>query len=143
MSSNRIKQQSPDKAIAFLQSIGYPAQYLESIHHAIMAHSFSANITPETVEAKIVQDADRLDALGAVGVARCILVSASLGRQLYSLDDPFCEERVPDDHAYTLDHFYTKLLGLPSTMQTSAAKREGEKRVVFMKMFIEQLNHEI
>ncbi|KXF82928.1 HD domain-containing protein [Enterovibrio coralii] len=132
-----------DKAVAFLRSIDYPAEFLEAIHHAIVAHSFSANITPETVEAKIVQDADRLDALGAVGVARCILVSASLGRQLYSLVDPFCEEREPDDHTYTLDHFYTKLLGLPSTMQTAAAQREGEKRVAFMKTFIDQLDHEI
>ncbi|MDD1780327.1 HD domain-containing protein [Enterovibrio sp. ZSDZ35] len=132
-----------DKAIAFLQSINYPAEYLEAIHHAIVAHSFSANITPETVEAKIVQDADRLDALGAVGVARCLLVGASFDRQFYALNDPFCTEREPDDYTYTLDHFYTKLLGLPSTMQTVAARREGEKRVAFMNAFLEQLNHEI
>ncbi|WP_345742541.1 HD domain-containing protein [Shewanella algicola] len=74
-----------DKAIAFLQSIDYPTQFSPAIHHAIVAHSFSANVAPQSVEAQIVQDADRLDALGAIGIARCLQVSTSLGVSLYDV----------------------------------------------------------
>ena len=69
-----------DKAIIFLKSIGYPKSFFDAIHHAISAHSYSADIAPTTLEAKIVQDADRLDALGAIGVARCMQVSGALNR---------------------------------------------------------------
>ena len=66
------------------------AACLPEIRHAIEAHSYSAGIAPRTIEAKVVQDADRLDALGAIGLARCIAVGAALGRPLYEPDDPFC-----------------------------------------------------
>ncbi len=132
-----------DKAIDFLASIQYPSVYLEDIHHAITAHSFSANILPRTLEAKIVQDADRLDALGAVGVARCMQVSGALNRPLYSSDDPFCETRSPDDAHYTIDHFYTKLFSISKTLNTAVAQEEGKKREAFMKAFLSQLREEI
>ena len=64
---------SADKAIEFLTSINYPSKYFEEIHHAIHSHSFSANITTKTLSAKIVQDADRIDALGALGISRCLM----------------------------------------------------------------------
>ncbi|QFI39082.1 HD domain-containing protein [Moritella marina ATCC 15381] len=130
-------------AIEFLQQIDYPAQYHEAIHHAIVAHSFSANITPESLEAKILQDADRMDALGAIGIARCILVGGKLNRQLYSSIDPLCESREPDDSVYTLDHFFTKLLRLGDSMQTSAAKAEAQRRSIYMRDFLTQLQSEL
>ncbi len=132
-----------DRAVAFLRSIDYPEIHLESIHHAIVAHSFSANVKPLTLEAKIVQDADRLDALGAIGVTRCIQVSANLNRPTYCTDDPFCESRRPDDGKYTIDHFYTKLLLIADTVNTASAKAEAGLRTQFMRDFLEQLNREI
>jgi len=132
-----------DRAVEFLQEINYPQQYHQAIHHAIVAHSFSANITPETLEAKILQDADRMDALGAVGIARCILVGGKLNRQLYSSIDPLCAEREPDDNVYTLDHFFTKLLTLGDSMQTQAAKVEAQRRSVYMREFLVQLQSEL
>ncbi|HIF9153944.1 TPA: HD domain-containing protein [Photobacterium damselae] len=132
-----------DKAVEFLNSIGYPSEYFAAIHHAIVAHSFSAQVTPTTLEAQIVQDADRLDALGAIGVTRCILVSAKLKRPLYQLDDPFCQQRSPDDNQYTLDHFYTKLLKLTDTMNTRAAKEEAGRRTEFMYAYLKQLELEL
>ena len=99
-----------DKAIGFLKGLGYDANLFEEIHHAIAAHSFSANIKIKTLEAQIVQDADRMDALGAIGVSRCMKVGGSIGRLLYSPDDPFCTTREPDDKKFTLDHFFIKLL---------------------------------
>jgi len=132
-----------NRAVEFLQEINYPQQYHDDIHHAIVAHSFSANITPETLEAKILQDADRMDALGAIGIARCILVGGKLNRQLYSNIDPLCAEREPDDSIYTLDHFFTKLLTLGDSMQTQAAKAEAQRRSVYMRDFLVQLQSEL
>lgn len=132
-----------DKAITFLAGINYANKYLDGIHHAIVAHSFSANVIPQTIEAKIVQDADRLDALGAIGIARCIQVSSSLNRELYSATDAFCSSREPDDQTYTVDHFYKKLLLIADSMNTDSAKVEAKKRTDFMLSFLNQLGHEI
>jgi len=132
-----------DRAVQFLQQIDYPPQHLAAIHHAIVAHSFSANVTPVTVEAKILQDADRMDALGAIGIARCLLVGGKLDRQLYSRLDPLCEEREPDDNVYTIDHFFTKLLTLGESMQTQAAKAEAARRSHYMRGFLTQLQSEL
>ncbi|MGI2170857.1 HD domain-containing protein [Shewanella sp. MF05960] len=132
-----------DKAIAFLEGIDYPTQFLPAIHHAIVAHSFSANVAPQSIEAKIVQDADRLDALGAIGIARCLQVSTSLGVSLYNVDDPFCINRQANDRLFAIDHFYTKLFKLADTMHTESAKIEASKRIKYMKSFLAQLNTEI
>jgi len=148
-----VAKDSPDRprasriaaaqATAFLQESGYPADCLPDIAHAIEAHSYSAGIPPRTVEAKVVQDADRLDALGAIGIARCIAVGAALGRALYEPDDPFCERRQPDDSGASIDHVYAKLLKLAGTMQTAAGRREAGRRSAFIQAFIEQLRSEI
>nr|WP_282437302.1 HD domain-containing protein [Vibrio amylolyticus] len=132
-----------EKALLFLERIEYPTKYHEEIEHAIIAHSFSANIKPKTIEAQIVQDSDRLDALGAIGIARCIQVSASLGVSLYHSGDPFCRHREPNDKLNTIDHFYTKLFRLPESMRTQSAKVEADKRVNFMKDYLQQLGVEI
>lgn len=132
-----------DKAISFLHSINYPSDYFDAIHHAIVAHSFSANVAVKTLEAQIVQDADRMDALGAIGVSRCMKVGGSIGRYLYHKDDPFCLQRQPDDSKYTLDHFFIKLLGIAKSMNTPAAKDEATRRTDYMLAFLEQLKSEI
>ena len=132
-----------DKEETFLVSVGYPAQYLNEIKHAIVAHSFSAAVEPSTIEAKIVQDADRLDALGAIGISRCLQVGVSLGTSLYHHVDPHAENRTLDDKKYSLDHFHTKLFKLTQQLHTRAAKEEAERRVRFMKLFIDQLGSEI
>ena len=132
-----------DKAIIFLRSIDYPEQYLLAIHHAISAHSVSGGIDAESLEAKIVQDADRLDALGAIGVARCIQVSSQLQRPLYSAVDAFAEQRVLDDQQFTIDHFYTKLLTLAHSMHTDMAKKIALQRTDWMEGYLQQLALEI
>lgn len=148
-----VAKDSPDRqrasrlaaahASEFLERAGYPAEPLPGIRHAIEAHSYSAGIAPATVEAKVVQDADRIDALGAIGIARCIAVGAALGRSLYEPDDPFCERRPPDDAGASVDHFYAKLLTLAGTMQTEAGRFEAERRTEFLRAFIAQLRSEI
>ena len=132
-----------DEAIRFLESIQYPPDLSAQIHHAIEAHSFSANLPPETLEARIVQDADRLEAIGAIGIARCFLTGGSMGTPLYEPADPFAKNRDLNDRSYTLDHFYCKLLGLADTMKTSAGKAEAIKRTDYMMDFLKQLGSEI
>lgn len=131
------------KAIAYLESIQYPQHYHDAIAHAIEAHSFSAKIRPNTLEAQIVQDADRLDALGAIGVTRCIQVSTHFNAQLYNDDDMFAKERELNDKQFTIDHFQTKLFKIVDTMNTESAKLEANKRKAFMQTYLKQLHHEV
>jgi len=132
-----------DKATGFLKRTSFPEFKIEQVSHAIEAHSYSAGVPAKTTEAKIVQDADRLDALGAIGIARCFLVGGSLNRALYHPDDPFCLQREPDDTEWNIDHFYEKLLKLPHTMNTLSARKEAQRRADFMKAFLDRLKEEI
>lgn len=134
---------SADRAVELLQQWGYPAEFHSAIHHAIAAHSFSARIPAETLEAKVVQDADRLDAIGAVGIFRCFAFSGVARRPFYELEDSFCERREPNDQTNTLDHFYTKLLHLHARLNTASAKAEGDRRLVTMNRFLDDLRSEI
>ncbi|MBJ7550795.1 HD domain-containing protein [Marinomonas ostreistagni] len=134
---------SASEAEPLLKELGFAAPEVSAIQHAIVTHSFSAQVTPRTLEAKIVQDADRLDALGAIGVARCMMVGGRLNRSLYELIDPFCQEREPNDLLYTIDHFYKKLLNLESTFQTLSGRQEAQRRSQFMRSFLDQLALEI
>ena len=130
-------------ATAFLQEAGYPAHTIPAIAHAIEAHSFSAGIAPRTLEARVVQDADRLEALGAIGIARCLMVGEKLGRRLYDPADPFCTRRAPDDGRFTIDHFYAKLLKLPALLQTASGRQAAAARAHFLTQFLQQLAQEL
>jgi len=134
---------SAERATRFLAEINYPSELLDAIGHAITAHSFSANIKPRSLEARIVQDADRLDALGAIGIARCLLTGGQMNSRLYHPDDPFCESRTVDDRRQAVDHFFAKLFGLPETMQTAAGRAEAQQRAEFMRAYLDRLGVEI
>ncbi|MFY9995282.1 MAG: phosphohydrolase [Leclercia sp.] len=121
----------------------FPEQHYAAILHAIEAHSFSAGIAPQTLEAKIVQDADRLEALGAIGLARVFAVSGALGVALFDADDPFADRRELDDRAFALDHFQTKLLRLPATMQTAAGQALAQHNADFLIQFMAKLSAEL
>jgi uncharacterized protein len=132
-----------ETAAEFLAEIDYPQELLENIYHAIEAHSYTAAIPTRTLEAQIVQDADRLDSLGAIGIARCLLVGGHLNRPLCDATDPFCDDREPDDGLYTIDHFYSKLFKLPDTMQTEAGRAEAHRRADLMRDYLDNLRAEI
>ena len=148
-----VPKNAPDRALAstlaaqaaraFLAECDYPAAYLAPIEHAIAAHSFSAGIAPRTLEARVLQDADRLDALGAIGIARCFAVGGALGRPLYDPHEPLPATRPPDDSANSVDHFFVKLLRLEATMHTAAGRDEARRRTAFMQAFLQQLGCEI
>ena len=134
---------SAEAAVAFLRSQNYPEAHLPEIAHAIEAHSFSAKIEPRSLESAIVQDADRLDGLGAIGIARCFAVAGLLKRPLYHPEDPFGSARELNDLDYTLDHFFVKLFKVAETLRTPAGRKEGALRVEAMRNFLTQLDREI
>jgi uncharacterized protein len=113
------------------------------VAHAIEAHSFSAGVAPRTVEAKVLQDADRLDAIGAIGIARCFYVAGRLKRSLYDLADPKGEQRPMDDTAFALDHFETKLFSLAANFATQTGAEMAKARDQLMQRFVNELFAEI
>ena len=126
-----------------LKNQGYDKMEIKTISDAILDHSFSRGKIPNTIEGKILQDADRLDAIGAIGIARAFSVGGSGKRPFYNKSDPFCQKRKPDDTVWTLDHFYKKLLLLEKKMNTSAAKKEARRRTKIMKKFLDDFKKEI
>ena len=118
-----------------LAALGFPEQRLDAVAHAIEAHSFSAGIAASTLEARIVQDADRLDGLGAVGLARMFYTAGRMGSSLAHGGDPLALARPLDDRAYSLDHIPAKLAKLPGMMQTEAGRRLGEQRLALLEGF--------
>jgi len=130
-------------ARAFLQGKGLGRDRIEKVLYAVEVHRFSRGIIPTTLEARILQDADRLDAMGAIGIARLFVTGGALGREMYHPQDPFCRERKPDDKKWNLDHFYRKLLKLEEGMHTSSGKRLAAKRARVMKQYLLDLEEEI
>lgn len=135
--------ESSKESKKILKKFNFSQEEIQIISDAIRDHSFSRNKTPATIEGKILQDADRLDALGAIGIARVFAVGGFEKRSFYNVQDPFCKNRLPDDKNWTLDHFYRKLLKLESHMNTKSGKIEAKKRTKVLKDFLIQLKKEI
>lgn len=122
-----------------LAKFGYSDSEVEEISHAISEHSFSSGSEATSTISIILRDADRLDAIGAVGIARIFALGAK--RKFYHLQDPFCENREPDDTKYNLDHFKNKLLKLQ--FQTEYGREEGARRTTVIIKFLDELKQEI
>jgi len=140
---SRASMLAAQKASQVLAEIGWMSTKINTVAHAIEAHSFSASIAPNSLEAKIMQDADRLDALGMVGVARVFYVGGRLGRALYDPQDPEASQRVYDDKRFCLDHFQTKLLHLADGFQTATGQRLAQIRHDRLKGFLDLFKEEI
>jgi uncharacterized protein len=142
--SSKSADDSADMAEKILKGYGVSKEKIDRISYCIRTHSYSRRLVPATLEGKILQDADRLDALGAIGIARTFSVGGSEDRMFYNPEDPFWKTgREPDDWQWTLDHFQAKLLGLKDSMHTKAAQEMTEERTRFMEQFIEQLKKEL
>ena len=113
------------------------------ISDAIKEHSFSKGKIPSTLEGKILQDADRLDAIGAIGLARVFSFSGSNNRPFYDPKDPFSKNRNLNDNKWAIDHFYEKLLTLEQKMNTKTGKTIAKKRTKTLKDFLKELKNEI
>ena len=121
----------------------WSSERIAAVRHAIEAHSFSAAIMPTTLDAKILQDADRLDAIGMVGAARCFYIAGRMGSGLYDAADPRAENRPLDDKRFAIDHFETKLFGLASGFQTATGRRLAKDRQQKLRRFLDEFLEEI
>ena len=121
----------------------FPGGSVEGVRHAVHAHSFSAKVEPVTVEAKILQDADRLEALGAIGLARVFYTAGQLGQPLFDGEDPLALRRAADDRRFSLDHFELKLLKLPGLMNTKTGREMAEERAAYLRDFLTRIAKEI
>ncbi|NWJ28506.1 HD domain-containing protein [Marine Group I thaumarchaeote] len=135
--------ESAKKSKKILEKFDFSKEEITIISDAISDHSFSQNKIPKTLEGQILQDADRLDALGAIGIARVFATGGSLKRPFYNIDDPFCKRRIPDDKIWTVDHFFQKLFKLESLMNTKSGKVEAKKRTRILRKFLTQLKQEL
>lgn len=138
-----------EKAREWLQEVDWVVDDSQSpvridvICGAILDHSYSSGRVPSTLTGRALQDADRLEALGALGLFRTIATGVSMGAVLFDPTDPWAECRELDDRRYTVDHFFTKLLKLPETFRTEWARGEAIRRAEYLRGFLDQLRHEL
>lgn len=110
---------------------------------AIEDHSFSAGRRPRSALGEALQDADRLEALGALGIARTFSTGVRLNASYFDPEDPWSERRPLDDLRYSVDHFFKKLLLLPATLCTERGRAEAAERARILKAFLLALGDEI
>jgi uncharacterized protein len=132
-----------DRARDVVAALGWSRPKADALAHAIAAHSFSAGIAPESLEACILQDADRLDAIGAIGIARCFYVAGRLGSALYDPEDIDAIDRSLDDRRFALDHFAAKLFKVGDGFRTVAGQAEAAERLVTMRRFVAAFRDEV
>ena len=148
-----VPKNSPDRASASELSARHAAELLPrhgfsvaetaAVADAIRTHSFSRGETPTSDLARALCDADRLEALGAIGLFRTISTGVRMGARYFDPDDPWARGRPLDDKAYSIDHFFTKLLRLPESFSTEAGRMEARRRTAFLQSTIEELGVEL
>jgi uncharacterized protein len=119
-----------------------PEQRIAAVCHAIRVHRYSNDRDPETIEAKILCDADNLDALGAVGVARCFTYGGERGEPIHNPEiPPTTDETAAGATQY--NHFYKKILDLPDRMYTEAGSQIAQDRKAFVEEFLTRFDDEV
>jgi uncharacterized protein len=126
-----------------LNALGWSKQRTDWAASAIESHSYSAGIPPATLEASILQDADRLDAIGFIGIARCFYTSGRMGSSLYESADPRGERRTLNDAAFALDHFPAKLLKVAEGFRTATGRLIAAQRDETVRSFYLGMLHEV
>jgi uncharacterized protein len=133
-------------ATDLLAQYDLPDGIQQAILHAILAHNYRRGITPATLEARVLYDADRLDSMGASGLMRWAMTIKNKKWsewKSYHPDDPFALHRTPDDQRYWLDRFFTKLLSLPEVMMTGTGRAMAQRRLAFLRLFLQELQVEL
>lgn len=131
------------RAREILAARHWPEARIAAVEHAIAAHSFSAGIPTETLEARILQDADRLDAIGGIGIARCFYTAGRMGSLLYDPQDPRAAHRPLDDARFATDHFRAKLLKLQDGFKTATGAELARQRTGLLADFLASFEAEL
>jgi uncharacterized protein len=121
----------------------YPPEKVPLVVTAIRQCSYSKGIVPDSHEGKVLQDADRLEATGAIAVMRTFASTGVMGRPFFDPADPFCQGRPPEPFRYGLDLFYARLLRVEAGMHTAAARAWARRRTAFLRAFLEELRLEL
>lgn len=106
-------------------------------------HSYSSSLECTSLESKVLSDADKIDALGAMGICRLLFCAASVGSEIYSEIDPFCEQRPPNGKEFAIDHFIEKILKLEDLMYTDGGREIARNRSAIVKRFLRELRSEL
>jgi len=146
---------SAEMSDKILKELGYPQEKIEHIKHCIASHRFRGENPPKTIEAKILSDADKLDVLGATGIARSFTIGGENGQKIYSNTpvDEYVKENLfdgkpngriidPKKHASNLE-YETKFKYIPDKLYTRKAREIARERLEYMKQFFERLKKEI
>jgi uncharacterized protein len=132
----------PKVATKFLSSFDVSTETISQVVQIMEEISFSKGMEPSSLEGRIVQDADRLDAIGAIGVARAFAYGGYKEREIYNPNILPVEYATKEEYKKninpTINHFYEKLLLLKDLMNTAKGKSMAEERHVFMKNYLEQ-----
>lgn len=139
----RASERSAELATSRLPAAGFSAPAVARIAAAIRDHAFSRGRVPEEALGRALQDADRLEALGAIGLLRCLATGFRMGARWFDAADPWARGRPLDDRRYSVDHFFTKLLRLPAAMCTEAGRAEAERRAALLRAFLVELGAEL
>ena len=131
-----------ERAPRILADVGFPGADVRRVQHCIRAHRYSNAIEPETIEAKLLSDADNLDALGAVGIARTFSYGAEHANPMHDPALPPDEDAAPGGTT-SFNHFHKKILHLPGRMYTDPGRALAEERVAFVDRFLDRFEREV
>lgn len=141
---HKSQEESAEAAGKVLTSFrNFPKAKIEKVKICIMECSFSKGIVPKTLESRILQDADGLEATGAISIMRTYSSTGQMKRPFYNIDDPFCKNRKPNAIKFALDLFYERLLKVAERMHTKTAKKIAKRRTDFLMTFLTEFELEL
>ncbi|RQH00979.1 HD domain-containing protein [Natrarchaeobius oligotrophus] len=130
------------EAERILADVGAEAETIERVRHCVRSHRYSNDVEPKTLEAKLLSDADNLDALGAVGVARVFSYGGENGNAIHDPSvSPAADESPAEQTGY--EHLHEKILALPERMYTDPGRELAHERTRFVREFADRLESEI
>lgn len=131
------------EARRILPAHGFDAPAVDRIAAAIEHHSYSRGLTPTSDLGRALQDADRLESLGVLSLFRTVSTGTRMGARYFDGADPWAEARPLDDMRFSVDHFFTKVLGLHETMQTEVGRAEARRRTAVIERILDDLADEL
>jgi len=148
-----VPKNSPDRKKAstlcaawakpLLEELEFSKEQVKLICEAIEDHSFSRGATPRSFLGECLQDADRLESIGAIGLMRVFATGSLLQSDFFNPEDPWATNRELNDLKFMIDHFFNKLLKIPKLMNTEGGKAEAKIRADRMIRFLKDLGKEI